>query len=215
MTKVFFDTAVSLDGFMAGENRGPANPLGDRGTSIHDWMFKQKAFLEQHGMGGGTESGRENELIRESIGRTGACIMGKRMFEEGEPNWPEDLFKTDVYVLTREKRDPWIQKGSTVFYFTDESPDTVLEKAKKSAGEKDVRIQGGAQTIQQFLNAGLVDEGLVHISPVVLGKGIRLFDNLYRDRFEPEIAEIISSGHVTHIRYIFIRKSSTGTRNCQ
>ena len=135
--------------------------------------------------------------------------MGKRMFEEGEPNWPEDLFKTDVYVLTSEKRDPWIQRGSTVFYFTDESLEKVLENAKESAGEKDVRIQGGGQTIQQYLNAGLVDEGMVHISPVILGKGIRLFDNLDRDRFKPEITEIISSGHVTHIRYHFIKKPAT------
>ena len=87
--------------------------------------------------------------------------MGKRMFEEGEVSWPEDLYKADVYVLTHEKREPWIQKGTTTFYFINDGIHSALEKARQSAKGKDIRIQGGANTIQQFLNSGLVDRVVV------------------------------------------------------
>jgi dihydrofolate reductase len=97
---------------MAGDNRSPQNPIGDGGTSLHNWMSNQKAFLRMHGKDGG-----DNKLLEAILARTGAYIMGKRMFEEGEPNWPEDLFKADIYVLTHEKRKPWVQKGTTTFYF--------------------------------------------------------------------------------------------------
>src|SRR4030095_11840669 len=143
MSNVIFDIAISLDGYMAGDNRGPQNPLGDGGMKIHDWMFNQKSFWEHLGMEGGNEDDFEGELIRDVLARTGSYIMGKRMFEEGEANWPEDLFKADVYVMTHEKREPWVQKGTTTFYFTDESIESVLEKARIAAKGKDVRIQGG------------------------------------------------------------------------
>ena len=97
MSKVIFDIAISIDGFMAGENRSAQNPIGDKGMMLHEWMFNQKAFWEHLGMEGGKEDDREGELIRNTIDRTGAYIMGKRMFEEGEPNWPEDLFKADGF----------------------------------------------------------------------------------------------------------------------
>ena len=117
MSKTIFDIAISLDGFMAGDNRSPQNPIGDGGMTVHNWMYNQKAFWEHLGKEGGSEDGPDSELFGTTVARTGAYIMGKRMFEEGEPNWPEDLFKSDVYVLTHEKREPWIQKGTTIFYF--------------------------------------------------------------------------------------------------
>jgi len=154
MSKTIFDIAISLDGFMAGDNRSPQNPIGDGGLTIHNWMFVQKAFWEHLGTQGGDEDGPDGEVIRETVARAGAYIMGKRMFEEGEPNWPEDLFKADVFVLTHEKREPWIQKGTTIFYFINDGIKSAFEKAKQSPNGKDIRIQGGANTIQQFLNAG-------------------------------------------------------------
>jgi dihydrofolate reductase len=119
MSKLFFAVGLSLDGFIAGENRSPKNPIGDGGLTIHQWMFRQKAFREPQGMKGG-EEGPDNSLLEKLNSRVGAFIMGKRMFEEGEPNWPEDLYKAPVYVLTHEKREPWVQKGSTTFYFINE-----------------------------------------------------------------------------------------------
>ncbi len=206
MSKIIFDSGISLDGFLAGDNRGPSNPMGGVSEKIHAWMFNQKAFWEYLGMEGGNEDGADGKLIRDTIARTGAFIMGKRMFEEGEVHWPEDLYKADVYVLTHEKREPWIQKGTTTFYFINDGIESALEKAKKSAKGKDIRIQGGADTIQQFLNAGLVDECIIHIAPVIIGSGIRLFDKIDKNRFDIEIIEVIHSSTVTHIRYKLTRK---------
>jgi len=206
LSKTIFDIAISLDGFMAGENRSPQNPIGDGGLTLHNWMFVQKAFWEHLGKDDGKEDGPDGKLIRDTIARTGAYIMGKRMFEEGESNWPEDLFKADVYVLTHEKRDPWIQKGTTAFYFINDGIENAFEKANRSANGKDIRIQGGANTIQQFLNAGLIDEFCIHISPVILGSGIRLLDNINKDIFNIEISEVIPSKLTTHLKYKLTRK---------
>jgi dihydrofolate reductase len=206
MSKIIFDCAISLDGFFAGDNRSPDNPMGGVSPKIHAWMFKQKAFWKHIGMDGGEEYGADSELIDAVFARTGAYIMGKRMFEEGEVHWPEDLYKTDVYVLTHQQREPWVQQGSTTFYFINDGIESALEKAKQAANGKDVRIQGGADTIQQYLNAGLVDEFTVHIAPVFLGSGVRLFDGMDKDKYDIEIAEVTPSGLTTHLRYKLTRK---------
>jgi len=206
MSKIIFDSGISLDGFFAGDNRGPNNPMGGVSEKIHKWVLNQKAFWEYLGIEGGKEDNFEGQLIRDVNARTGAFIMGKRMFEEGEVSWPENLYKADVYVLTHEKREPWVQKGSTTFYFINDGIENALEKAKQSAKGKDIRIQGGANTIQQFLNAGLVDEFFIHIAPVFLGSGFRLFDGIDKDKYELQIAEVIPSDLTTHIRYKLIKK---------
>ena len=201
MSVVFFDTGISLDGFIAGDNRGPNNPLGDNGPTIHQWMYQQKAFWKHLGQPGGKEDGPESALFEHTLSRTGAYVMGKRMFDEGEANWPEDLYKTAVYVVTHEKRDPWVQRGSTTFYFVNDGIESALRQATDAAKGKDVRIQGGGNIIQQYLNSGLVDEFIVHVAPVILGSGIRLFDNLDRRRVAVEIVESLHAPFATHIRY--------------
>lgn len=206
MSKIIFDCGISLDGFFAGDNRSPENPMGGVSPKIHMWMFKQKAFWKNINMEGGEEYGADSRLIDAVFARTGAYIMGKRMFEEGEVHWAEDLYKTDVYVLTHEKREPWVQKGTTTFYFINDGIQSALEKAKQSAKGKDIRIQGGADTIKQYLNAGLIDEFLIHIAPVFLGSGIRLFDGIDKDKYELEIAEVIPSDLTTHLRYKLTKK---------
>ncbi|MBK6285002.1 MAG: dihydrofolate reductase [Draconibacterium sp.] len=206
MSKIIFDSGISLDGFFAGDNRGPANPMGGASVKIHKWMLNQKAFWEYLGMESGNEDGPDGKYIRETIARTGSFIMGKRMFEEGEVSWPEDLYKADVYVLTHEKREPWVQKGTTTFYFINDGIYSALEKARQSAKGKDIRIQGGANTIQQFLNSGLVDEFFIHIAPVFLGSGIRLFDGIDKDIYDIQIVEIIPSDLTTHLRYKLRKK---------
>jgi dihydrofolate reductase len=206
MGKIIFDCGISLDGFFAGDNRSPQNPMGGVSAKIHAWMFKQKAFWKHINMEGGEEYGADSKLIEDVFAGTGAYIMGKRMFEEGEVVWKEDLFKADVYVLTHEKRAPWVQQGSTTFYFINDGIASALEKAKQSAKGKNIRIQGGANTIQQFLNAGLVDEFFIHIAPVFLGSGIRLFDGIDKELYDMQIAELIPSDLTTHIRYTLTRK---------
>lgn len=206
MSKIILDCGISLDGFFAGDNRSPQNPMGGVSANIHGWMFKQKAFWKHINMEGGEEYGADSKLIDDLFARTGAYIMGKRMFEEGEVCWEEDIYKADVYVLTHEKREPWVQKGTTTFYFINDGIESALEKARQSAKEKDIRIQGGANVIQQFLNAGLVDEIFVHIAPVFIGSGIRLFDGIDKDKYDMEIADVTPSGQVTHLRYKLTKK---------
>lgn len=206
MGKIIFDSGISLDGFFAGDNRGPDNPMGGVSGKIHQWMFKQKAFWKHIKMEGGEEYGADSKLIDAVFARTGAYIMGKRMFEEGEVVWPEDLYEADVFVLTHEKREPWVQKGKTVFHFINDGIESALEKATHSANGKDIRIQGGANTIQQFLNAGLIDEFTIHIAPVFLGTGIRLFDHIDPEKYDIQVLEVITSPLTTHLTYKLSKK---------
>ena len=202
MSKIFFSAGISMDGFIAGLNGSPKNPLGDGGTEIHKWIYNQKAFRELLELGEGGETGKDNDILNEVISRTGACIMGKRMFEEGETNWPENApFHTPVYVLTKQVREPWERKGGTTFYFVNDGLESALQKAKQAAGHKDIRISGGANVIQQFLNAGLVDDFTIHFSPVLLGKGVRLFDSIDKSKFTIDVLETINSPLVTHLHY--------------
>ncbi len=202
MSKVFFDIGVSLDGFIAGPNRGPRNPLGDGGTTIHEWMFLQQLFRQILGLGEGGETGEDNRNLTETFDRIGANIMGKRMFEEGEANWPENApFHTPVFVLTHERRSPWERPGGTTFHFVSDGIASALERARAAAGAKDVRISGGADVIRQYLNAGLVDEFQLHYAPVLLGSGVRLFDGVDRGRFSVEVVGATHSPHVSHVRY--------------
>ncbi|MCE7065245.1 dihydrofolate reductase family protein [Dyadobacter sp. CY326] len=205
MSKIIFDSGISLDGYFAGDNRSPQNPMGGASGKLHQWMFKQKAFWKHIKVKGGQEDGTDGTLIDDVFARTGSYIMGKRMFEEGEVAWAEDLYEADVYVLTHEKREPWIQRGTTTFYFINDGPQSALEKARESAKGKDIRIQGGANTIQQFLNAGLIDEFFIHIAPVFLGSGIRLFDGI-EDIYDIQIMEVIPSELTTHLRYKLTKK---------
>lgn len=157
-------------------------------------------------MEGGEEDGVDIKLIDDIFTRTGSYIMGKRMFEEGEPNWPEDLYKADVYVLTHEKREPWVQKRTITFYFINDGIESALAKARQSANGKDIRIQGGADTIQQFLNAGLVDEFIINIASVIIGSGIRSFEKVDKNIYSVKISEVIPSNLVTHIKYKLTKK---------
>lgn len=207
MSKVFVSMGMSLDGFIAGPNRGPANPLGDRGPTIHQWVFQQRAFRESHGLGEGGETGADNAFVEATIARIGANIMGKRMFDEGETNWPEDApFHTPVFVVSHQPRRPWVRKGGTTFYFVTEGIDAALRNAREVAGAKDVRISGGAHLVVQYLNARLVDELSLSIAPIVMGEGLRLFDGIDRTKMSLELVETIPSKQVTHLRYAISKR---------
>jgi dihydrofolate reductase len=202
MGNVFVNVGMSLDGFIAGPNDGPDNPLGDRGPTIHQWAFQQRAFREALHLGKGGETGQDNRIAEATFARIGANIMGKRMFDQGEHSWPEDApFHTQVFVLTREVRDPWPRPGGTTFHFVNDSIETVLRRARDAAGDKDVRISGGANVIAQYLNAGLVDELQIALAPVIIGGGVRLFDRVDRSKVALKIVEAIHSPAVTHVRY--------------
>lgn len=127
--------------------------------------------------------------------------MGKHMFAGGEPFWPEEApFHTPVFVLTHEVRSPWERAGGTTFYFVNDGIESALEQARRAAGDRDIRIAGGANVIQQFLNAGLIDEFTIHYSPVFFGEGLPLFHNISAD-IKVRIKETIASQAITHVTY--------------
>ena len=201
MGNVFVSVGMSLDGFIAGPNRGPSNPLGDRGAMIHQWIYRQQAFRRQLGLHGEGETGVDNDVLASTFARIGANIMGKRMFEEGERAWPENApFHTPVFVLSHERRPAWPRPGGTTFHFVDGALAHVLEEARAAAGDKDVRISGGAEIICKYLDAGLVDELSISLTPVVQREGLRLFDGLTRP-LSLTLVETVASPTVTHLRY--------------
>ena len=203
--KVFFSVSMSLDGFIAPEERGDdsdARRWMAQWMELQGWIFPLRFFRENLKLGEGGEEGRDNEIARETFERTGASVMGKRMFGLGEQAWPEEApFHTPVFVLTHEQRDPWERPGGTTFHFVDDGIEHALERARAAAGDRDVRIAGGGATILEYVNAGLVDEFAIALSPVLLGSGIRLFEGVDADRVALELIGAEPSPRVTHLTY--------------
>ena len=153
-------------------------------------------------LGEGGEEGRDNDIVRETFERTGANVMGKRMFEAGERAWPEEApFHTPVFVVTHEKRDPWARLGGTTFHFANHGIEPALDQAREAAGDRDVRIAGGGATILEYVNAGLIDEFTVALSPLLCGSGIRLFEGVDAGRLALEPVRVEPTNRVTHLTY--------------
>jgi dihydrofolate reductase len=153
-------------------------------------------------VGDGGLIGRDNDFLERTYARTGATILGKRMFDGGEMFWPEEApFHTPVFVLTSQVRGPWPRPGGTVFHFVNDGVESALEQACRVSEGRDIRIGGGADTIDQFLDAGLVDEFTISISPVLLGQGTRLLDRVDPRRAALEIVDVTQSPLVTHVHY--------------
>lgn len=202
---VFFSVTMSLDGFIAPEQRDDdANAQRWRAQwmELQQWIFSLQFFRENLKLGEGGEQGRDNEIARETFERTGASVMGKRLFDQGEQAWPEEApFHTPVFVVTHAKRDPWQRPGGTTFHFVNDGIETALARARAAAGDRDVRIAGGAATILEYVNAGLIDEFSVALSPVLLGSGIPLFGGVDADRVALEPLRAEPTRRVTHLTY--------------
>jgi dihydrofolate reductase len=201
--KVFFSLTMSLDGFVA-----PAEGMDDPGgpparwMELQRWIFPLRFFRENLGLGEGGEEGRDDDIARETFERTGASVMGRRMFDLGEQAWPQEApFHTPVFVVTHARRDPWVRPGGTVFHFVDEGIETALGLAREAAGDRDVRIAGGGATVLEYVNAGLVDEFHLALAPVLFGTGVRLFDGVDAGRVALEPLRAEPTGRVTHLTY--------------
>ena len=203
--EVFVDMGMTLDGFIAGPNAGPNNPMGGRSTDIHEWVFAQASFRERLSLGDGGETGDDDAIAREPAARAGAYVMGRRMFDEGEVAWPEKApFRGPVFVLTHSPREPWERPGGTTFHFVTDGIHNAVERAREAAGGKDVQISGGADTVRQFIHAGLVDEIQIHLAPLLLGDGVRLFDGQPTGLVRLDKVRVQDSpARVTHLRYRF------------
>ncbi|HEY3612260.1 MAG TPA: dihydrofolate reductase family protein [Gaiellales bacterium] len=212
MGKVRLDISMSLDGFVAGPDPSMEDPLGKHGLDLHQWVFGLKTWRAAHG-GEGGESGADDDIVAESIASTGAVIMGRKMFSGGEGPWgldpnaegwwgDEPPFGTSVFILTHYSREREPKAGGTVFTFVNDGIESALSQAREAAGDKDVLIAGGADVAQQYLRAGLLDELQIHVAPVLLGSGTRLFEGM-----SPETAGLVpervvaATPSVTHLRY--------------
>jgi dihydrofolate reductase len=207
MSKVFVNIGLSLDGYMAPEGMTMDNPdyknWGAKWGAMMAWITNQQYFRENLQLGPGGETGLVNDMLRYTTERIGANIMGKRMFDQGEVAWPEQApFHTPVYVLTHMKREPWVRPGGTTFYFVNDGPESALELARESAGDRDIRIAGGADVIQQYMNAGVVDELEIALAPVIFGSGRRLFENISDTVPDFRIERALDTPLATHLRYV-------------
>ena len=208
MSKVFVSISLSLDGYMAPDGMTMANwdrpeRWAAKWGALMAWALNQQYLRDLLKLGPGGETGPVNDLVRSTTERTGANIMGKRMFEGGERGWPEEApFHTPVYVLTHEKREPWVRPGGTTFYFINDGPEQALELARESAGSRDIRIAGGADVIQQYLNLGVVDELEIALVPVLFGGGRHLFENLRELLPQFRIDRVLDTPAATHLRYV-------------
>jgi dihydrofolate reductase len=204
----FLNITMSLDGFVAGPNPTLDEPLGEGGEELHEWIVKLESWRSAHGLEGGESDPDADILIREAIDRTGAYVMGRRMFSSGEGPWDDDPkangwwgddppFHLPVFVVTHHEREPLVL-ADTTFTFV-EGVEEAVGQAREAADGKDVQISGGAAVAQQALNAGLLDELQLHVAPILLGSGARLFEEA-----QPRPIELTSTLHspdVTHLRY--------------
>lgn len=211
MTKVRFVITMSVDGYVAGPNQSPEQGLGEGGEQLHEWVVGLKFFREMHGEDGG-EAGVNDDMIRQDFENIGAHIMGRNMFGGGSGEWDPEWkgwwgdnppYHHDVFVLTHHPREPLPMEGGTTFYFVTDGIESALKQAKASAGGMDVLVAGGAETAQQYLAAGLVDEVTLHVVPVLLGSGARLLDNLGSAKLE-QVRSVEGPG-VTHIKYRVVK----------
>ena len=207
MSKVRVHITLSADGYVAGPNQSEENPLGEGGGSLHDWAFALRAFREPHGREGG-EVNASNAILEEAQANVGAEIMGRGKFGGGPGPWDDAWqgwwgedppFHMPVFVLTHHEREP-LTLSDTTFIFVTDGIESALEQARAAAAGKDVTIGGGASVINQYLAAGLVDELELHIVPLLLGGGARLFEGVGTD-IELEQVRAVEAPGVTHLKY--------------
>jgi dihydrofolate reductase len=208
MAKVKCQISVSADGFVAGPNQSEEQGLGEGGEALHEWVVKLAAWRQPHGREGG-EVNASSEVFEEASANTGAVVMGRNMFGPVRGPWTEPLwngwwgdgppFRVPVFVLTHYEREP-LTLGETTFHFVTEGPERAVELAREAAGDGDVSIGGGAETIQQCLRAGLLDELLLNQVPVLLGDGSRLFHDL-PSTVTLEQRRVVGGPEVAHLFY--------------
>jgi dihydrofolate reductase len=215
MARVSCDITMSLDGFIAGPSPSIEKPLGEGGERLHEWVYGLESWRRLHGLSGGTTNA-DSEILEEAVDGVGASVMGRKMFSGGTGPWEDDPradgwwgddppFHTPVFVVTHHPRETLVKEGGTSFVFVTGGAAAALEQARAAAGGRDVAVAGGASVLQQLLGAGLVDELQVHIAPLFLGGGTRLFGDLDRGVVDLECTRVMQSPSVTHLRYRVVK----------
>ena len=214
MTKLRVQSfSVSLDGYGAGPDQDLQNPLGVRGPELMEWLFQTRLFGRMHGGGDVGETGVDNSMAEQGFAGVGAWILGRNMFGPVRGPWPDESWKgwwgdeppyhTPVFVLTHHARAPLTMAGGTEFRFVTEGIHAALEQATAAANGLDVRLGGGASTIRQYLQAGLIDELHLALRPVLLGRGEHLLHDLDLPALGYECAKSVAGERATHV---FLRK---------
>jgi dihydrofolate reductase len=209
VARLRFDISMSLDGFVAGPNQSEKDPLGEGGMQLHEWAFELAAWRKPHGQDGG-EVNASTKVVEESLENLGAAVMGRNMFG-GAGSWEDDPwdgwwgddppFHMPVFIVTHHAREPVTKEGGTTFTFVTDGIESALEQAREAADGKDVGLSGGANVAQQYFKAGLIDEMQIHLVPVFLGDGARLFDNLDGAEVGLEVARVVEAPGATHLTY--------------
>ena len=196
MSKVIFDISMSLDGFITGANRTPAEPLGEEGEHLHDWAFNSKDEYNR-------------DLISQSVRTTGAVICGRRTYDDSLPFWgadgPTGAARLPVFVVTHHVHKESPEGG--VYTFVTDGIESTLQKAKKAAGDKHVSVMGGADIGQQYIKTGLVDEVSIHLVPVLFGSGTPMFANLGETHIQLEPGQVTETPEAIHLRLRIIRQA--------
>ncbi len=212
MSRVRIHISVSADGYVAGPNQSEENPLGEAGERLHDWVVALRAWRAPHGLEGG-EVNASDAVVEEAQASIGAEIMGRGKFGGGPGPWGEDPwpgwwgedppFHMPVFVLTHHRREP-LTLSDTTFTFVTDGIEAALEQARAAAGDKDVLIGGGADVINQYLAAGHVDELELHVVPLLLGGGARLFEGI-GPNLELEQIRVVEAPGVAHLKYRVVK----------
>jgi dihydrofolate reductase len=211
MSRLRFNISMSLDGFVAGPNQSVNEPLGVGGERLHEWVVSLASWRTRHGLEGG-EVNESTAIVEESVANVGATIMGRNMFGGHPGPWKPSApwtgwwgknppFQHPVFVLTHYQRDPLVLEGGTTFTFVTDGIESALDQARRAAGSKDVALAGGAKAAQQYLTAGLVDEMHLHVVPILLGSGERLFDGTGTDLHGLELVRTVALPRVTHLQF--------------
>jgi dihydrofolate reductase len=210
MSKLRCHISMSADGFVAGPNQSEESPLGEGGERLHDWVVSLAAWREAHDKQGG-EVNESSRIMEETLENVGAAVMGRNMFGPiGGGDWDEQWkgwwgdnppYHYDVFIVTHHPREPVEMQGGTTFHFVTDGIERALERAKEAANGQDVGLWGGAQVINQYLAAGLLDELELHIVPILLGGGARLFDDLGGADIKLEQVRAVEAPGVTHLKY--------------
>jgi dihydrofolate reductase len=206
------EISMSLDGFVAGPEPSLDDPLGKGGERLHEWVVETASWRTHHGLEGG-EEGVDSDISAESTANVGAYLMGRRMFSGGSGPWEHDPkasgwwgdtppFGKPVFVLTHHAREPLVLTGTTFTFVTD-GIEAALDLAREAAADQDIQISGGAEVAQQYLRAGLLHELQIHVAPLLLGAGTRLFEDV--EGVELEQTRVVGSDRVTHLRYRVVR----------
>jgi len=200
--------SISLDGFGAGPNQDLANPLGVGGLALHQWFFATRTFQKMHGRDGGA-TGIDDDFAARGFADIGAWILGRNMFGPIRGTWPDDTWKgwwgdnppyhTPVFILTNHPRPSIAMDGGTVFHFVDGGTNAALTRATEAAMGRDVRLGGGVATIRQYLQAALVDEMHLAISPVLLGSGEHLLGGIDTLKLGYRCTEHVATANATHV----------------